>query len=79
MFPINLAALATAIFGNLIPALLKLGLVGISFLWSSMCKIEYYLASMSFLVELIPERKRKLALYPVIIFYLFLSWFALVI
>jgi hypothetical protein len=54
VFPINLAALATAIFGNLIPALLKLGLVGISFLWSSMCKIEYYLASMSFLVELIP-------------------------
>jgi hypothetical protein len=34
---------------------------------------------MSFLVELIPEKKRKLALYPVIIFYLFLSWFALVI
>jgi hypothetical protein len=36
-------------------------------------------AALSFLIELMPERKRKLALYPIFLFYLFLSWFALVI
>ena len=29
--------------------------------------------------EMIPEKKRKLALYPIILFYLFLSWFVLVV
>lgn len=29
--------------------------------------------------ELVPERKRKLALYPVCLFYVFLSWFVLIV
>jgi hypothetical protein len=28
---------------------------------------------------MIPPRKRKLALYPIILFYLFLSWFVLIV
>ena len=38
-----------------------------------------YLASIAFVGEMIPQKKRKLALYPIIIFYLFLSWFVLIV
>ena len=37
VFPINIAALVTAIFGSVLPALIRLGLVAFSFVWSSMC------------------------------------------
>ena len=37
------------------------------------------LAAIAFIGEMVPERKRKLALYPVSLFYLFLSWFVLII
>jgi hypothetical protein len=36
-------------------------------------------ASIAFVGEMIPPRKRKLALYPIILFYLFLSWFVLIV
>lgn len=37
------------------------------------------IASIAFVGEMIPARKRKLALYPIILFYLFLSWFVLIV
>jgi hypothetical protein len=37
------------------------------------------LAAMGFIGEMVPEKKKKLALYPVTLFYLFLSWFVLII
>ncbi|CAD8138953.1 unnamed protein product [Paramecium octaurelia] len=42
------------------------------FMWSTY-------SAVGFLKLLIPEQKRILALYPVILFYLFLSWFALIV
>jgi protein YIPF6 len=40
---------------------------------------KWYIASIAFVGEMIPPRKRKLALYPIILFYLFLSWFVLIV
>jgi len=79
VFPINLAALATAITGSWLPALFKLLLVAVSFFWSTLCTSRGYSAALSFLIEMMPQRRRKLALYPILLFYLFLSWFALVV
>jgi hypothetical protein len=62
-----------------IPGIFKLAIVGASFLWASLCKISTNLGSIAFVGEMIPENKRKLALYPIILFYLFLSWFVLVV
>jgi protein YIPF6 len=39
----------------------------------------FNLASIAFVGEMIPVHKRKLALYPIILFYLFLSWFVLIV
>lgn len=61
----------------------KIVYVAIAFVWSTYCK--YYLcaklsffltvASIHFIKEMVPEDRKELAMYPVCLFYLFLSWF----
>lgn len=79
LFPLNVVSAITLLIGSWLPSPIKLGLVVLSFIWATMCKLLTISASMAFIGELVPERKRKLALYPVCLFYLFLSWFVLII
>jgi len=79
LFPINVASFAMVFVQGWFPAIFKLAVVGASFLWASMCKYYFNVGSIAFVGEMIPPRKRKLALYPIILFYLFLSWFVLVV
>ena len=79
LFPINVVSFAMIFLQGWIPAIFKLAAVGFSFLWASTCRILHIIGSIAFVGEMIPERKRKLALYPIILFYLFLSWFVLVV
>jgi hypothetical protein len=47
-------------------------LVILSFLWSTA-------SSVGFMSTLVVKEKKYLAVYPVLLFYLFLSWFVLVV
>ena len=79
VFPINIVSLITYLLGGFLIPSLKLLLVAISFIWATLCTNPINLGSVSFIGELIPSRKRKLALYPIFLFYLFLSWFVLIV
>ena len=79
VFPINVVSLATWLIGKWIPPALKLTLVAVSFIWATLCKYWFIEGSISFVGEMVPQRKRKLALYPICLFYLFLSWFVLIV
>lgn len=59
----------------------KIILLSISFVWSTY-GISYFiilLASVGFMEALVSEDKRILAVYPVFLFYLFLSWYCLIV
>ena len=80
VFPLNVVSLLTCIIGSWIPPFIKLILVVLSLIWSTKCTfLLFIVAAIAFIGEMVPERKRKLALYPVSLFYLFLSWFVLII
>ena len=79
LFPINVASLLMVFVQGWLPAVFKLVAVGFSFVWASSCILILIIGSIAFVGEMIPEKKRKLALYPIILFYLFLSWFVLVV
>ena len=79
LFPINVASFSMMFLQGWLPSIFKLAVVGFSFVWASTCIYWFILGSIAFVGEMIPERKRKLALYPIILFYLFLSWFVLVV
>lgn len=79
LFPLNVVSFITMIIGNYIPSPIKLTLVGFSFIWATLCKNMVISASIAFMGELVPQTKRKLALYPVCLFYIFLSWFVLIV
>lgn len=69
--PLNLAALAVVLLsGHLV--LVKLGCVCVACFWSTR-------AAAGFVTQLVQERRRRLALYPVLLFYIFLGWFILII
>lgn len=51
---------------------IKFHLVNTMYMWIN-------IASIAFMGDLVPPTKRKLALYPVCLFYIFLSWFVLII
>ncbi len=48
-----------------------MALCGVGLVWSTK-------ASIPFMAVLVSEEKKMLAVYPVLLFYLFLSWFALI-
>ena len=67
LFPILLAASVNLIIGKVVPFLLKLIYVGAAFVWATY-------SSNHFISEMVPADRKELAMYPVILFYLFLSW-----
>lgn len=70
--PINIAALIIALTKSFLPFLIRTLLVILSFLWSTA-------SSVGFMSTLVVKEKKYLAVYPVLLFYLFLSWFVLVV
>lgn len=71
IFPLTLSALScwlmTYIYKNM---LIKLVLVGIGFVWSTR-------ASVVFMIQVIKEERRLLAVFPVFFFYTFIAWMIL--
>ena len=68
LFPLNMAALINLFIGSFVHILIKLIYVGFAFCWSTY-------SSVHFIKEMVPEDRKELAMYPVFLFYLFLSWF----
>ena len=68
MFPLNLAALLNLLIGSYMHIGVKLIYVAVAFAWSTYAAIH-------FIKEMVPEDRKELAMYPVFLFYLFLSWF----
>ena len=68
LFPLNLAALLNLFIGSHVHIVVKLIYVSIAFVWSTF-------SSIVFVKEMVPEDRKELAMYPVLLFYLFLSWF----
>ena len=68
LFPLNLAALLNLFIGPFVHILIKLIYVGFAFTWSTYSSIH-------FIKEMVPEDRKELAMFPVLLFYLFLSWF----
>ncbi|CDW79739.1 yip1 domain-containing protein [Stylonychia lemnae] len=68
LFPLNIAALINLGIGSSIHILIKLAYVGLAFIWSTY-------SSVHFIKEMVPPDRKALAMYPVFLFYLFLSWF----
>ena len=70
--PLTAAALIGATINHTINAAwLKLGVIGVGFLWGAT-------ASVGFFESLVPRQRRLLVVYPVFLFYLALSWTILV-
>lgn len=71
VFPLTLSAFACMIIGLLYKQiLLKLIIVGVGFVWSTR-------ASVVFMVQVIKEERRALAVFPVFFFYTFIGWLIL--
>ena len=68
LFPLNMAALVNLLIGKYVHILVKVAYVLLAFAWST-------LSSIQFIKEMVPEDRKELAMYPVFLFYLFLSWF----
>ena len=68
LFPLVLAAILNLFIGSFVAFWLKLIYVGIAFVWSTYSSIH-------FIKEMVPQDRKELAMYPVCLFYLFLSWF----
>jgi protein YIPF6 len=71
LFPLNAAALVIALIGN-ISKFINLAIVVLGFSWSTF-------SSIGFMAGLVPATRKALAVYPVLLFYLFLAWFILVV
>ena len=63
-----MAAIVNLLIGSFIHIIIKLIYVAIAFVWSTY-------SSVHFIKEMVPEDRKELAMYPVCLFYLFLSWF----
>jgi hypothetical protein len=66
----NISALFVCILKG-IPVVFKLIIVAAGFSWATLC-------SVGFMAQLVPEDRKALAVYPVLLFYLFLGWFILI-
>ena len=75
VFPINLSALFVAMTKNMLTGslyIVRALIVIAGFVWSTW-------SSIGFMGALVNKDKKMLAVYPVFLFYLFLSWFVLVV
>jgi len=71
LFPLTVAATINMVLSWIIssvPFLLKLILTGMAYIWATY-------SSVHFMKEMVPADRKELAMYPVCLFYLFLSWF----
>ena len=69
--PLTVAALVCVVANQINASWIKLGVVGVGFLWGST-------ASRGFFEALVSEQRRALVVYPVLLFYFALSWVILV-
>jgi len=70
VFPIALASLIIAIFNVWFNVWAKIGIVGLAMVWTIW-------AATGFMAGLVTEKKKYLAVYPAVLFYMFLGWFAI--
>ena len=71
MAPINIAAIIVALTSAFLPFVVKALIVVAGYFWATR-------SSVGFMEALVSADKKMLAVYPVLLFYLFLSWFVLV-
>jgi hypothetical protein len=71
IFPLDIAAILVRLVLYWIPAIFKLFIVCLSFLWSTR-------ASVPFIAQNINPKKKMLAVYPVMLFFVFLNYYILV-
>ena len=68
LFPLVICAVINLFLGHVLHVIIRLIYGGIAFLWCTY-------SSLHFVKELVPEDRKELAMYPIVLFYLFLSWF----
>uniref|UniRef100_K3W9X9 Protein YIPF n=1 Tax=Globisporangium ultimum (strain ATCC 200006 / CBS 805.95 / DAOM BR144) TaxID=431595 RepID=K3W9X9_GLOUD len=72
VFPLNIATLLCMVLGVVVSHIvLRMLIVGIGFVWSTR-------ASVVFMSKLVPPKRKMLTVYPVLLFYLFISWMVLI-
>ncbi|CAK83628.1 unnamed protein product (macronuclear) [Paramecium tetraurelia] len=72
VFPINVAAVVITFLQSYFGFFLRLIIVGVAFLWSTF-------SSLSFMSSMMNEEKKVISVYPIFLFYMFLSWFCIFI
>ncbi|CAD8162662.1 unnamed protein product [Paramecium octaurelia] len=72
VFPINVAAVLITFLQSYLGFFLRLIIVGAAFLWSTF-------SSLSFMSSMMNEEKKVISVYPIFLFYMFLSWFCIFI
>ncbi|CAD8092961.1 unnamed protein product [Paramecium sonneborni] len=72
VFPINIAAVLITFLQSYLGFFLRLIIVGAAFLWSTF-------SSLSFMSSMMNEEKKVISVYPIFLFYMFLSWFCIFI
>ena len=81
-FPCVISALLVRVILKFLPGIGKLIIVCISFYWSTkgifILYFFIFLASVSFISQNIEERKKILAVYPVMLYFLYLNYYVLV-
>ncbi|CAI5734873.1 unnamed protein product [Hyaloperonospora brassicae] len=72
VFPLNIATLVCMLTRIAVSHIaLRALVVGVGFLWSTR-------ASVVFMSKLVPPKRKALTVYPVLLFYLFISWMVLI-
>jgi len=73
IFPILIGAVGITVVEFLfeLPFIINMGICGFAFFWA-------FVSSVGFMGQLVPEDKKVLAVYPVLLFYLSLSWYVLI-
>ena len=72
VFPLDIAALITGSFDKWLPSIAKLLIAICGMVWAT-------LSSKGFMGQLVKSSREMLAVYPVMLFYLFLAWFILIV
>ncbi len=70
LFPLNVASLIIFCTKSVLPGILKVLIVVLAFAWS-------IVASVGFISSMVPADRKALAVFPVCLFFFFLSWFAI--
>ncbi|GAB9463038.1 YIPF6-like protein [Globisporangium polare] len=72
VFPLNIATLLCMVLSVVVSHVaLRMLIVGVGFIWSTK-------ASVVFMSKLVPPKRKALTVYPVLLFYLFISWMVLI-